>query len=72
MFRLLAKYAPGGTLDVFASDQHGSYLKLIQSYLKHVGETREATNEDVAAVCRPLPKGSAAAPPPRSSTAWPS
>ena len=52
VFRLLAKHAPGGTLDVFASDQHGSYLKLIQSYLKHIGETREATNEDVTAVCR--------------------
>jgi tagatose-1,6-bisphosphate aldolase len=52
VFRLLAKFAPGGTLDVFASDQHGSYLKLIQSYLKHVGEDRKATDEDVTEVCR--------------------
>jgi tagatose-1,6-bisphosphate aldolase len=52
VFRLLAKFAPAGTLDVFASDQHGSYLKLIQTYLKHVGKDRKATDEDVTEVCR--------------------
>jgi len=52
VFRLLAKYAPAGTLDVFASDQHGSYLKLIKTYLTHVGQSRDATDEDVTEVCR--------------------
>jgi len=52
VFRLLAKFAPGGTLDVFASDQHGSYLKLIQTYLKHIGEDRKSTDQDVTDVCR--------------------
>ena len=52
IFRLLAKYASSGTLDVFASDQHNSYLKLTSSYLKHVGENRKATDEDVREVCR--------------------
>lgn len=32
IFKVLAKYAPSGTLDVFASDQHNSYLKLTTSY----------------------------------------
>ena len=44
--------APSGTLDVFASDQHSSYLKLASSYLKHVGSEREATDDDVRHVCR--------------------
>jgi tagatose-1,6-bisphosphate aldolase len=52
VFRVLARYAPGGTLDVFASDQHSSYLRLLQSYLDHVGEEREATDEDVTEICR--------------------
>ena len=52
IFRLLAKYASSGTLDVFASDQHNSYLKLTSSYLKHIGENRKATDEDVREVCR--------------------
>ncbi len=56
VFRLLAQYAPAGTLDVFASDQHGSYLKLINSYLEHVGERREATDDDVTDVCRRFAK----------------
>ena len=52
IFRVLAKYAPSGTLDVFASDQHNSYLKLTSSYLNHIGESRKATDEDVREVCR--------------------
>ncbi|MHC4788604.1 MAG: beta/alpha barrel domain-containing protein [Planctomycetota bacterium] len=52
IFRLLARYAPGGTLDVFASDQHSSYLRLIGSYLEHIGQGREATDDDVTEVCR--------------------
>lgn len=52
IFRLLARFAPGGTLDVFASDQHGSYLKLIGTFLQHIGEEREATDDDVREVCR--------------------
>jgi len=52
VFRVLARCAPQGTLDVFASDQHSSYLRLFQSYLKHVGEDREATDEDVRDICR--------------------
>jgi tagatose-1,6-bisphosphate aldolase len=50
-FRLLAKYAPDGTLDVFASDQHGSYLKLAQGFLEQMGAPRKATDEDVAEIC---------------------
>jgi len=52
VFRALARYAPTGTLDVFASDQHGSYLKLFQSYLDHVGESRKSTDDDVREICR--------------------
>ena len=52
VFRLLARFAPGGTLDVFASDQHGSYVKLFQSYLDHVGEPRQAGDADVTEICR--------------------
>lgn len=52
VFRVLAKFAPGGTLDVFASDQHSSYLKLFQSYLDHVGDKRKATDDDVTEICR--------------------
>jgi tagatose-1,6-bisphosphate aldolase len=52
IFRVLARYAPAGTLDVFASDQHGSYLKLIGSFLQHIGQDRDATDEDVTEVCR--------------------
>ena len=52
IFRVLAQFAPGGTLDVFASDQHSSYLRLIGGYLKHVGQQREPTDDDVREVCR--------------------
>jgi tagatose-1,6-bisphosphate aldolase len=52
VFRVLAQYAPTGTLDVFASDQHNSYLKLCQSYLDHVGQDRKSTDDDVREVCR--------------------
>jgi tagatose-1,6-bisphosphate aldolase len=62
VFRLLAKYAPAGTLDVFASDQHGSYLKLIKTYLEHTGEGRDATDEDVTEVCRRFAAGLAGEP----------
>ncbi len=52
VFSVLARYAPAGTLDVFASDQHNSYLRLFKSYLEHVGEDRDATDDDVRDVCR--------------------
>lgn len=52
VFKVLAKYAPSGTMDVFASDQHNSYLRLANAYLKHVGESREADDNDVREVCR--------------------
>jgi len=51
-FRVLAKAAPGGLLDVFASDQHNSYLKLLTSFFHHTGENREAADADVAEACR--------------------
>ena len=51
-FRALAQFAPHGDLDVFASDQHNSYLKLSQSFLDHVGEKRTAGDADVTEVCR--------------------
>jgi len=51
-FRTLARFAPHGDLDVFASDQHNSYLKLSQSFLEHVGEKRNASDADVTEVCR--------------------
>ncbi len=52
VFRLLARCAPSGTLDVFASDQHSSYLKLTDMYLHHVGAHRRAHDDDVRTVCR--------------------
>ncbi len=52
VFGILARFAPQGTLDVFASDQHGSYLKLFKSYLDHVGEDRDSTDDDVREICR--------------------
>ena len=51
-FKVLAKYAPGGSLDVFASDQHNSYLKLSSAFFKHIGEPRETNDDDVREVCR--------------------
>jgi len=62
VFRVLAKYAPTGTLDVFASDQHGSYLRLFASYLQHVGQPREATDDDVRDICRLFAKALQGAP----------
>jgi tagatose-1,6-bisphosphate aldolase len=52
IFKLLVKYAPSGKLDIFASDQHNSYLKLTSAYFKHIGEDRKANDEDVKEVCR--------------------
>ena len=52
LFRILARFAPGGLLDVLASDQHSSYLKLLEAFFKHIGQTREATDDDVVEVCR--------------------
>lgn len=52
VFGVLAKFAPTGSLDVFASDQHGSYKKLTNAFFKHIGESREATDDDVREVCR--------------------
>ncbi len=51
-FRTLARFSPDGSLDVFASDQHGSYKKLCGSFFKHVGIKREANDDDVTEVCR--------------------
>jgi tagatose-1,6-bisphosphate aldolase len=39
-------------MDVFASDQHSSYKKLGDAFLKHTGKGREATDEDVTEICR--------------------
>jgi len=52
VFKVLAKYASSGTMDVFASDQHNSYLKLAGAYLKHIGQSRKANDDDVREVCR--------------------
>lgn len=52
IFRVMTKYAPDGTMDVFASDQHNSYLKLTTAYLKHIGQKRPATDDDVREVGR--------------------
>jgi tagatose-1,6-bisphosphate aldolase len=52
VFKTLAAAAPTGTLDVFASDQHSSYLKLLGSFFKHIGRERKATDDDVTEVCR--------------------
>ncbi|MEW6356444.1 MAG: hypothetical protein AB1696_08970 [Planctomycetota bacterium] len=57
VFKILAKFAPEGTLDVFASDQHSSYLKLINSFYKHIGAKKEATDADVCTVCRRFARG---------------
>ena len=52
IFRTLAKFAPTGSLDVFASDQHGSYKKLGDAFLAHIGERRKADDNDVKEICR--------------------
>ena len=51
IFKALAKYAPDGVMDVFASDQHNSYRKLINAFYKHIGESKTAEDEDVRKVC---------------------
>jgi tagatose-1,6-bisphosphate aldolase len=57
VFRILAKAAPSGTLDVFASDQHNSYLKLAAAFFKHIGVEKKATDDDVAEICRRFARG---------------
>ena len=52
VFSALAKSSPTGSLDVFASDQHNSYLKLAGSFLEHIGESRSSNDGDVTEVCR--------------------
>lgn len=52
IFKLLAKYAPEGDLDVFASDQHNSYLRLANAYYKHLGQEKQADDDDVREICR--------------------
>lgn len=52
LFKVLAKYSPDGVMDVFASDQHNSYLKLTNAFFKHTGEKKQAIDEDVKTVCR--------------------
>ncbi len=51
IFKVLAKFSPDGVLDVFASDQHNSYLKLGETFLKHIGTPRKSTDEDVKEIC---------------------
>lgn len=46
-FERLAAAAPGGVLDVFASDQHGSYLTLLNSFLANTDAPRPAVDDDV-------------------------
>lgn len=52
IFKILAKFTPDGVMDVFASDQHTSYIKLTNAFLKHIGENRQANDEDVKEVCK--------------------
>lgn len=52
VFKTLARFAPDGTMDVFASDQHNSYKRLGSAFLKHIGEGREAVDDDVKEICR--------------------
>jgi len=51
LFGVLAKFAPDGTLDVFASDQHNSYLKLLESFFAQIKLNRRPADEDVTEVC---------------------
>ncbi len=51
IFKMLAQYSPEGVFDVFASDQHSSYLKLTESYFKHIGITKKPEDNDVKQVC---------------------
>jgi tagatose-1,6-bisphosphate aldolase len=57
VFKVLSGYSPDGVMDVFASDQHSSYLKLTNAFFKHIGEkNKEANDEDVKQVCRRFAK----------------
>jgi len=56
IFKILAKYSSDGVMDVFASDQHNSYIKLTNSFYKHIGENKQATDEDVKEICRRFAK----------------
>ncbi|MCD6408215.1 hypothetical protein J7L87_04105 [bacterium] len=56
IFKTLAKYSPDGVMDVFASDQHGSYIKLTNAFFKHIGVDKEADDNDVREVCRRFAK----------------
>ncbi len=57
VFKVLSGYSPDGVMDVFASDQHSSYLKLTDAFFKHIGEKgKEASDEDVKQVCRRFAK----------------
>lgn len=51
IIRTHSKFAVTGTLDVFASDQHSSYKKLLGQFFKHIGQEREAGDDDVREVC---------------------
>ncbi|HON06249.1 MAG TPA: hypothetical protein P5065_07835 [Candidatus Ratteibacteria bacterium] len=51
IFKTLARYSPEGVFDVFASDQHSSYLKLTESYFKHIGLNKKPDDNDVKEVC---------------------
>lgn len=51
-FKRLANVAPNGILDVFASDQHGSYLTLLDSFLGNTVEPRKAEDDDVRRTTR--------------------
>jgi len=46
-FERLAAVSPNGVLDVFASDQHGSYITLLNSFLANTNTRRTAENDDV-------------------------
>ncbi|MCM8822204.1 MAG: hypothetical protein NC831_05255 [Candidatus Omnitrophica bacterium] len=51
IFSTLAKYSTSGVFDVFASDQHSSYLKLTEAYFKHTGVNKKPDDSDVREVC---------------------
>ncbi|MCM8764303.1 MAG: hypothetical protein NC830_02920 [Candidatus Omnitrophica bacterium] len=51
IFATLARYSPSGVFDVFASDQHSSYLKLTEAYFKHIGVNKKPDDNDVKEVC---------------------
>jgi tagatose-1,6-bisphosphate aldolase len=51
IFKILSKFSPSGVFDVFASDQHNSYLKLGESFFKHIGKPKPATDDDVKNIC---------------------